>query len=172
VNIFYLDADPAQAAFAHCDKHVVKMILEYAQLLSTAHHEFKSEYISPNPPIIDDNGQHISLYKPTHRNHPSAIWVRQSPRHYSWTLACLYALSGEYTWRYGKTHKTTRLFPLLTNAPKTLRDCADTFSPPPQCMPDEYKHADTVQAYRNYYNGAKRSILKYTKREQPTWLTM
>ena len=37
MNIFVLDEDPTIAAQMQCDKHVVKMIVESAQMLSTAH---------------------------------------------------------------------------------------------------------------------------------------
>ena len=37
MNIFYLHENPEICAEYHCDKHVVKMILETAQMLSTAH---------------------------------------------------------------------------------------------------------------------------------------
>ena len=69
MNIFYLDRNPILAADKQCDRHVVKMILETAQLLSTAHYELDGE--SP-------------AYKPTHKNHPSAVWVRKSLDHYLW----------------------------------------------------------------------------------------
>ena len=67
MNIFYLSNDPVQAAAYQYNKHVVKMILETAQLLCTAHHELQSAVDVP--------------YKPTHRTHPSAIWVRRYLAH-------------------------------------------------------------------------------------------
>ena len=93
MNIFYLHDDPIYCAQMHCDKHVVKMILEYAQLLSTAHHEI-------------DGTPSIDCYKPTHKNHPSAIWARNSRNNYRWLWWLLYGLQDEYTYRYGKVHAT------------------------------------------------------------------
>ena len=81
MNIFYLSRSPVEAAKMQCDKHVVKMILETAQLLSTAHHELDGASVA---------------YKPTHKNHPSAVWVRSSSDHYRWTVAHLEALGSEY----------------------------------------------------------------------------
>ena len=93
MNIFYLHSDPVTCAEWHCDKHVVKMILEYAQLLSTAHHEV-------------DGTPSINCYKSTHRNHPSAIWARTNRKNYRWLWRLLDATATEYTHRYGKVHAT------------------------------------------------------------------
>lgn len=56
MNVFALDRDPYISASYHCDKHVVKMIVEYAQLLSTAHRvldgtlkEFHVEFRNAGP---------------------------------------------------------------------------------------------------------------------------
>ena len=95
MNIFYLHNDPQVCAAYHCDKHVVKMILEYAQLLSTAHHEL-------------DGVPSIECYKKTHVNHPSAVWARQSKRHYRWLYRLLSHTCREYTKRYRKIHATER----------------------------------------------------------------
>jgi hypothetical protein len=134
MNIFYLAHNPTDCAQMHCDKHVVKMILETAQLLSTAHHERGS----------------TAPYKPTHRNHPSAVWVRSGVKQYRWAYSLLEALSDEYTLRYGKVHKTwERCSEALSQPPEGIADLF--FTPPPQCMPDECKHSGAVTAYRNYY---------------------
>lgn len=137
MNIFYLSRDPVEAAQAQCDRHVVKMILETAQLLSTAHHELDGE--SP-------------AYKPTHKNHPSAVWVRESLDHYEWTLYHLEALGREYERRYSKVHKTIRdHFKALQRPPVSLQGIRG-YQDPPQCMPDECKRSDAVLGYQVYYN--------------------
>lgn len=139
----------------HCNKHVVKMIVETAQLLSTAHH------------VLDDNGD--GFYKPTHKNHPSAIWCRQSDSNYVWLWCLLVSLCKEYTHRYGKIHKcqgdglVARLMKLPNNIP------TGPFTQPTPAMPDEYKTADSIQSYHNYYNGSKRSFAVWTARPTPTW---
>lgn len=142
MNIFYLNRCPEVAAEMQCDKHVVKMIVETAQLLSTAHYELTGE--SP-------------AYKPTHKNHPSAVWVRSNVLSYLWTWRHLRALGCEYERRYGKVHKTiAEHLDALREAPAPLYDnylaIRDGFTPPPQCMPDECKRDDTVLAYLTYYN--------------------
>jgi hypothetical protein len=136
MNIFYLDRDPCEAARLQCDKHVVKMILETAQLLSTAHNEL-------------DGGQ--IAYKTTHKNHPSAVWVRQNRHNYRWLRRHLEALGDEYTRRYGNVHKTIQKHSqTLMWPPEAIPDGG--FTDPPQCMPDDCKHEDTVIAYQTYYN--------------------
>jgi hypothetical protein len=136
MNIFYLDDSPKEAAIMHCDKHCVKMILETAQLLCTAHRELDGDYWADE----------VGLYKSTHKNHPSAVWVRESSEHYWWTLALFVHLCKEYTARYRKTHKSEQLITLLGTAPIAIKQ--DGFKEPPQCMPDEYKCDSSIEAYR------------------------
>ena len=137
MNIFYLDSDPYVAAQMQCDRHVVKMIVETAQLLSTAHAELDGE--SP-------------AYRPTHKNHPSAVWVRSSAYAYAWAWRHLKALGDEYAERYGKVHKTIREHLYALQRLPTAIKRSGPFVEPPQCMPDEYKRDDAVLAYQLYYN--------------------
>ena len=153
MNIFFLDRDVAKCAHAHADQHVTKMILEYAQLLSTAHY------------ILD--GVQVG-YKPTHKNHPCAVWVRKSSQHYAWLLRLFNELLCEYMIRYpGKIHKTGLLYPTLAVAPKNLAD--NGWTDPPQCMPDDSKALDTVAAYRQYYLKHKTQLLNW-KINKPEWV--
>ena len=155
MNIFYLDNHPDDAAEMHCDKHCVKMILEYAQMFSTAHRE------------LDGNVPDI-LYKSTHKNHPSTIWTRSSKQHYDWLFRLFRMLSAEYTLRYGKIHKTwAKLGKILETAPKNIVE--NGWSDPPQCMPDHCKKPDTIDAYRNYYLTEKASFSTWNYSKQPTW---
>ncbi len=159
MNIFYLHSDPVTCAQMHCDKHVVKMILEYSQLLSTAHHEL-------------DGTPAIECYKPTHKNHPSAIWARENRHNYRWLWQLLDATQEEYTHRYGKVHATKRkgIVDNLRYCPYELREGMD-MTHMPQCMPDEYKTLQSsIQAYRNYYRGDKAYMAKWTSREIPHWM--
>ena len=138
MNIFFLHHTPQIAALFHCDKHVVKMIVETAQLLATAHHEH-------------GNGANVT-YKPTHKNHPSAIWARESRLHYMYLVDLGKSLCKQFRLRYGHDHKTRDLFfGELMDPPPALSKLPSTWRNPPQCMPDECKDADTVKAYRNYY---------------------
>lgn len=98
MNIFALSANPIEAAKLQCDKHVVKMILETAQMLSTAHRELGSK-------ISEE-----LLYKKTHVNHPSAVWLRKSWPNYRWAVAHFEALCDEYTFRYKKVHLSDTKF--------------------------------------------------------------
>lgn len=155
MNIFILDLDPELCAQYHCDKHVVKMILETAQLLSTAHH------------VLD--GPRSDLYKPTHVNHPCAVWLRESVANYMWTYSLFRELSREYTYRYGKDHKSWILLgDILSSPPANIPDCGPT--PMALAMPDKYKCPFPVHAYRDYYCGDKARMLKWTKRETPPWV--
>lgn len=158
LNIFYLDSNAKIAAQWHVDKHVVKMILESAQLLSAAHR-------------ILDNSHDDRLYRTTHKNHPSAVWVRQSAQNYKWLYDLFVALCDEYTFRYGKVHLTdTKLRHLLMTPPKNIPDAP--FTQPTQAMPNEYKHNDSVVAYRQYYVHAKNKFATWKIPERkPPWFT-
>lgn len=154
MNIFFLHSDPKKCAQYHCDKHVVKMILESAQMLCTAHHCFDSKI--PN------------LYKKTHVNHPSSVWVRESKSHYKWLYNLFVELCEEYKYRYGKVHKTdAKLRKVLKNPPKGLKDAG--FVDPPQAMPEEYRSGNSVKSYRKYYNEEKYSFCTWKERDVPEW---
>ena len=158
MNIFYLDANPELAAFYHCDKHVVKMILETAQMLCAAHH-------------LKGDGIAIEhLYKLTHKNHPSTVWVCDGAENYKWAYKLFCYLCDEYTYRYNKTHLTDKKFrEYLKNIPINI-DKNKKFIQPPQCMPQKYQHKDAVIGYRNYYINEKGYMLKYKNRNEPEWL--
>lgn len=135
MNIFYLNPCPATAARMQCDQHVVKMILETGQLLCTAHN------------ILGDGE---APYKITHRNHPSAVWVRESTGNYNWLFAHLLGLVSVYNDRFHKRHKTENILDYVANVPDCLEN--GEFFEPPQCMPDEYKSEDSaVTGYQRYY---------------------
>ena len=148
MNIFYLDRDPVKAAQIQYNKHVVKMVLESAQMLCTAHHH----YAELNYPMVE------VPYKKAHYNHPSTIWCRQSAKQYMWLYNHMIALGEEYTKRYNKTHLTiTKCKKPLKQLPLGIPD--STFTEPPQCMPDEYKvEGDSISAYWNYYEQEKQLI--------------
>ena len=146
MNIFYLDKDPVKAAQLQYNKHVVKMILESAQMLCTTHRYYGNEDVP---------------YKTAHLNHPSTIWCRQNVKQYYWLYKHMIALGEEYTKRYGKTHMSiTKCKDVLEYPPFGITLTAD-FTEPPQCMPDEYKvEGHSSKAYWNYYiNDKKRIVL-------------
>ena len=151
MNIFYLDKDPKLAAIYQYNKHVVKMILESAQMLCTAHHCYGSAEQKANVP-----------YKQAHLNHPSTIWARQSKSTYMWLYDHMMALGTEYYVRYGKTHLTiTKCKDFLATPPKHIQ--GDEWSQPPQAMPNEYKHKDSIIAYWQYYINGKSHIAGKTE---------
>ena len=148
MNIFYLDADPVKAAQLQYNKHVVKMILESAQMLCTAHRYYGNEDVP---------------YKTAHLNHPSSIWCRQSIPNYMWLYNHMLALGKEYTKRYGKNHLTiTKCKEPLSVSPEGI-DTYVSFTEPPQCMPDEYKRDSAIHAYWLYYVNDKSSICNIKK---------
>jgi hypothetical protein len=144
MNIFYLDENPLIAAKMHTKKHVIKMIIESAQMLSCAHH------------VLDGENAPQNLYKKTHENHPSSVWVRQSIHHYNWLYALFYNLSWEYTKLYNKTHKTFKtLNHILIHPPKNIEDFK--FKQPPCAMPDYciLDPNDSIINYQKYYINEK-----------------
>ena len=148
MNIFYLDRDPVKAAQVQYNKHVVKMILESAQMLCTAHRYYGNEDVP---------------YKSAHINHPSSIWCRENSRQYYWLFDHMLALGDEYTKRYGKKHLSiTKCFPYLQYAPAGM-PLGGQFTEPPQCMPDEYKRKSAIHAYWLYYVHDKSSICNIKK---------
>lgn len=175
MNIFYLHNDPKTCAQQHVDKHVVKMILEYGQLLSTSHRlldgtlstGFSASGRKKTFYSLPDNRDSL-LYSATHANHPSAKWARHTRANYEWLYSLFTELLKEYTHRYGKQHATSRLVDVLKNPPKNIPD--GEFSPPWRAMPDEFKVDDTMQSYRNYYNGAKNNMFSWKKRNEPDWI--
>jgi len=186
MNIFYIDEDPVQAAQWMVDKHVVKMILESAQLLSTAHRLLDGREIQLQVEVINEEGDTKTrkkkwwllndareeiLYSATHINHPSAIWCRSSIENYNWLVDHFFALMQEYTYRYDKEHKCFgELSYMLQSPPKNLQEF--DFTTIPSAMPDECKISkNPVENYRNYYNTAKRRMFSWKKRETPPWIT-
>lgn len=159
MNIFILDLDFETNVKYYNDKHVVKMITEHNQLLSTAHWMTGSE----------------GPYKKTHVNHPCAIWTRNSLDNYVWLCWLNIYLCREYTHRYGKIHKGEGVLKTLTSKFPDIPVIGVT--PFQLCMPNQYKTDDVVEAYKKFYIAEKRFYtykrkLKpstWTKRECPEW---
>lgn len=186
MNIFFLDRSPRIAAEYHVDKHVVKMILETAQLLSTAHRVLdgkqgieKKYVLGSFPPRyrnlkrwkLDDPALDKTLYKSTHMNHPSAIWCRSGVDQYQWTYELFVHLTQEYTYRYGKHHKCEQLLDALSHPPKNIDESVPWTEATP-AMPDDCKvPGDSVSSYRNYYAKYKIRLAKWSKRNVPSWYT-
>lgn len=152
MNIFVVHRNPVISAQSLADTHVVKMILETAQMLSTV----LQAYGVP------------TTYKATHAHHPCTVWASKSAQNYAWLLKHGLALCDEYTHRYKRTHKTEALLRGELHAlPPGIPVIGQTeFA---QAMPDEYRNEDVVIAYRTYYINAKASIAKWTNRDAPAW---
>jgi len=151
MNIFVLDKDPFKAAQMQCDKHIVKMILETAQLLCS---------------IFPEN---TAPYKRTHYNHPCSKWTRESYGNYAWLIHHGLALCDEYTYRYNKQHKCRDIILWCHYYGRIEYFNSLELTPFSKCMPEECKNDDIVDSYRNYYITNKKSIAKWTKREIPVW---
>ncbi len=177
MNIFYVAECPVEAAQALVDKHVVKMVLETAQLLSTAHRVLDGREIIGTSPSgrkqkqwqLYDARENF-LYKATHINHPSAVWARSSIMNYSWLADHLFALLEEYTYRYDKRHKVLgELSYMLNSPPKNLEEF--DFTEPPCCMDEKYIISENVvDNYRNYYILGKSDLHCWKRRDPPNWI--
>jgi hypothetical protein len=190
MNIFYLDKDPKVCAQMHVDKHCVKMILEYCQLLSTAHRILDGKEVIEQSKtgrnvkrwILSDEYTHGTiklndiLYSATHVNHPSAIWCRESLLNYKWLHALLVELCKEYTYRYGKTHKCQEIGLVDALSTPPFHSPHKPFTEPTPAMPDECKvPGDSLTSYRRYYVMNKTHLWswsgKINSRERPQWLS-
>ena len=178
MNIFILDQDPVIAANMMCDKHVVKMIVESCQLLSTAHRVLDGKKVDGKNKkggkytryYMNDSYIDNFLFKSTMINHPCSIWIRETTRNYYWLSKHNIALCNEYTQRYSKIHKCQQLADWLFIHPPiqiTLSHRTD-FA---QAMPEGYKSSNAVEAYRNYYCNEKSKFAKWKKGNTPLWYT-
>lgn len=166
MNIFALHENSTIAAQMHCDKHVVKMIVEHSQILCTA---------------LELNGvdKQYLPYRPCFHHHPSTKWAAYSLENYLWTLHCTMALCDEYTYRYGKEHKTRQVVVTCAELVKsvTFQNTGRTeFARAikkdvyPQLL-DTDLYPTSVQAYRAYYLIDKQRFARWTRRSAPDWWT-
>jgi hypothetical protein len=153
MNIFVVDQNPVTAACQLCDKHVVKMILETAQMLCT---------------VAANQGHANTPYRATHPKHPCTLWAAKSADNWSWLVQHGLAMCGEYTRRYGRTHKSEAV--ILWCARLTMGFPESGLTPFAQAMPEQYKNECAVTAYRAYYHGEKASFATW-KSEVPQWWT-
>ena len=154
MNIFLLDFDVKKCAEYHCDKHVVKMILETAQLLCGVHH------------TTDQLNEEVP-YKLSHKNHPCAIWARNSLTNYLYLCELGLELCKEYTYRYNKRHKSQDVIEWCIMHKPNIPDTGLTELP--KAMPIECKVDSVVESYRNYYMMHKRDFATWKNRSIPEW---
>ena len=167
MNIFFLHRNPNKCARYHCDKHVVKMILESAQLLYTCFmmcHE-TPQLISSAPLTKSGNNG----YRACFHNHPCAIWLRKSKDNYIWLCKMTIALCKEYTYRYNKIHTTEKHIHWLYEQGDGLNIKSKGLIKLALAMPDQYKCKSTKKSYRKYYIGEKGDFAKWTRRNIPKW---
>jgi hypothetical protein len=174
MNIFFLAWCAEECAQCYSDKHVVKIILEIAQMLYCAHH------------MLGGNTLPANAYKATHKYHPMSVWVRECSANYVFACKLGKALCAEYTVRYAKMHKTERHIdwlaankPAFVDTPRAKMQKTDTVfgnsmidgtTPIPLCMPPEFHCEDAVESYRKYYKGPeKREINVWKHCQEPEW---
>lgn len=152
MNIFVLDKDIEKCARYHCDQHVVKMILESAQMLCTA---------------LDKKG-FSTPYKPTHMRHPCVLWVEESFGNFLWLKNLAVALNAEYRFRFERDSDHRSISVIDEISGYGYDDLGLTeFA---QAMPEKYRvPGDAVKAYRQFYIGEKMKFAKWTKRSVPEW---
>ena len=182
MNIFILSLLTKKCAQQHIDAHVRKMIIEYAQLLSTAHRiidgkeviELSTSGRKTKRWVLNNELDKI-LYKSTHVNHPCAIWVRESVVNYAWLYSLFVELCKEYTYRFKKIHLTdSKLRNELKNFPKNIP--LKSFTPFPLAMPDIYKRNNCTTSYKLFYVKEKQRMANgklmnfWTNRDQPKWI--
>jgi len=178
MNIFYLDNDPVVAAQMQCDAHVVKMVIESAQMLCTAHRMLDgTEYFDQTANgrkirrwRLDDIRENV-LYKAVHMNHPCTIWTRKNSANYMWHYEHFIALCDEFTYRYGKTHATdAQLRHTLSELPNSIPH-AEEITTPALAIEESCKaNRDPVECYRRFYETKqKRFTMQWSKRQVPEW---
>lgn len=170
MNIFFLHVNPKQSAKYYFNKHCIKIILEIAQMLYTAHWMIGGDVVDAEWISQHFDDLQLKPYRKTHYNHPTSKWIRQSRNNYLYACNMGLALCYEYTRRYGKIHKTQqRLEWLIQHAPTTfvtdkIQGHLATKGLPTGCtaiplaMPEAYHSDDAIQSYRQYYIHDKKSI--------------
>jgi len=152
MNIFILDENPVKCAEYHCDKHVVKMLLESAQMLCTV-----SWIYGLSAP-----------YRPTHQKHPCTLWVSTSLGNWNWLVSLCDALNEEFKYRFSHIHNHKSydvIKELVTPEFPKLRQ-----TPFAQAMPLQYREkGNAVLAYRRFYLAEKKHFCSWTKRTPPEW---
>jgi hypothetical protein len=164
MNLFILDTDPTKCAEYHCDKHVVKMPTETAQMISFVYHD--KDFWNNHLPEC------IMGFSKTHYKHPCSIWIRESLSNFKFACKLGIALYEEYQFRYNKPDKHQRcknIFEFALQNPPDIQDKGLT--PFALAMDDCFiKYDSAIQNYQEYYRIGKSHILNWTKRKRPYFL--
>ena len=179
MNIFILDTDPRKAATMVCDKHVNKMIIESAQMMSTVHRMLdgtperrpsKSGKTMQTYYAFGDERDSL-YYLAVHKFHGCTKWTAESKANYEWHYEHFQALCAEFELRFKKKHLTDeKLSEALRTPPDNIADKGLTpFAQAMSHYPDCIVEGDAVAAYRKYYHTAK-DFAKWAKgRAAPSW---
>ncbi len=159
MNIFFLSYSARRAAKYHCDKHVVKMILETCQMLYTAH------WIITDGDSLTDCP--FTPYKPAFKNHPCNVWLRESLSNYKWLCRLGIYLCKEFTHRYKKIHRCHPFIKWLRKNQPPISDIGLT--PAAKAMPGIYKSDCPVKSYRKYYINDKSGFATWKFTPIPYW---
>ena len=177
MNIFVLDENPQTAAQMMCDKHVVKMIVESGQMLSTVWRVLDGEQYTE----LSANNRNIKrwklpyelleriLYKASFVGHPCTQWAMENNKNYYWLVEHAEELCREYTRRYKKTHKTEDMISYMRYRKPANIKVSNSMTPFAQAMPDQYKQENAVEAYRSYYLGEKTYFAEWKNTDTPSW---
>jgi hypothetical protein len=166
MNLFILSLNLQECVEFMFDKHIAKIILEAIQMLCTT-----VRILDPDSEVHTK----VKLYREAHKNHPVTVWMRTSLENYLWTLDLVDAMHQEWKYRYDHPQEKVHASYLLMTYLRTYAPSADKFpvtglTPFAQAMPDEYKHEDPIEAYRQYYQSPeKRRLASWKKRERPAW---
>ena len=180
MNIFYLDECPVKSAEMMCNRHMSKMVVESAQMLSTAHRMLdgimeKRPSISGKRMVpyykLDDWREEV-MYNAVHFNHPCNVWIRDTSENYFWLYDHFIALGDEFTRRYGKKHMTIeKLGNVLRELPKNLKGASITepalaMTARPECIVE----GNPVKSYQNFYiTKQERFKMEWPEGKQPEW---
>lgn len=161
MNIFILDNNIKKSVQYYCDKHIVKMLTETCQMLSTVYRLNNESKIIPE-----------FIYKITHKNHPCTLWLRKCGENWQYGIKLGQNLYREYQYRYNKPEKHQKAKQILDylskkeiNLPINVK-----ITPFAQAMPEKYRSKNAIKSYRNYYIGEKQHIFTWTKRNKPIWI--
>ena len=160
VNLFYLDNNPCKCAKYYCDKHVSKIAIEIAQILSQVHHNIGSKKPPYKPCKVV--GKTLKPY----------LWAMESKENYLYCCNLGLALLDEYKFRYDKKeHKCDKVIEWLkNNIPEKITKQKLT----------KFKLTENVEIYGKFYRNpvtASKYIYvdfkckndKWTKRGKPLW---
>jgi hypothetical protein len=162
MNIFAIDLKPSVCASCHTDRHIIKMPLETAQMLSFVY--YHADYWNKPIPNL------LMGYSKAHDKHPCSLWIRESKENFIWTCELGIQLVQEYRFRYDSV-KHQRCLDIFNWCLDNIPDLKSIgLTPFALAMPDTYKSINDVESYRSYYRFGKTDLHKWTKREKPVWI--